>query len=115
MQWSYAVELPCGAILGGTDHATRRLLKSACIPSEHLTETSVAPPSAGPHVGGLATSPEGEHYCGGGGRRPVPWCLLTGEVNLTPAHAGLPGDVGRHQKQQSDGGPGAGSHGGGKE
>ena len=41
------------------------------------------------------------------------WCLLTGEVNLTPAHAGLPGVVERHQKQRS--GTGAGRHGWGKE
>ena len=25
---------------------------------------ALASPSAGPHVGGLGTSPEGEHYCG---------------------------------------------------
>jgi hypothetical protein len=41
-------------------------LLSACLHPEHRTGTPVAPPSAGPHVGGLATSPEGEHYCGGG-------------------------------------------------
>ena len=44
----------------------RTQLLSACLPPEHRTGTPVAPPSAGPHVGGLATSPEGEHYCGGG-------------------------------------------------
>ena len=41
-------------------------LLSACLPPGHRSGIFVAPPSAGPHVGGLATSPEGEHYCGGG-------------------------------------------------
>ena len=59
-------------------------LLSACLPPEHLTGTPVAPPSAGPHVGGLATSPEGEHYCGNG-QGAVLWCQLTGELKLTPA------------------------------
>ena len=62
----------------------RTQLLSACLPPEHRTGTPVAPPSAGPHVGGLATSPEGEHYCGGG-LGAVPWCQLTGELKLTPA------------------------------
>ena len=62
----------------------RPQLLGACLAPGHRTGTPAAPPCAGPHVGGLATSPEGEHYCGGG-EGAVPWCQLTGELKLTPA------------------------------
>ena len=77
--------LPCTGVQHGTltVHEGPKNL-SACLLPEHLTGTPVAPPSAGPHVGRLATSPEGEHYCGTG-QGAVPWCQLTGELKLTPA------------------------------
>ena len=59
-------EVPC---VGHVVRAPARTGPSSCAPAsppEHRTGTPVAPPSACPHVGGLATSPEGEHYCGGG-------------------------------------------------
>ena len=60
--WSEPQTGGCSNLTGGLSNLTGGLLNLA----KGLLKPwgALASPSAGPHVGGLGTSPEGEHYCG---------------------------------------------------